>query len=125
MTNHQRSELGRESIIDHHVLCSPLIQDGYHIALTKGGSGSSGHHPYIREITLLADIITGDIITDILDQGIITHSDIAEGSMIDAGMTKETLIYLDILIEYSDIHFTVKGDIAHIRWSEILGHVYR
>jgi hypothetical protein len=113
-------DLGVEGVEEDHVAVSTFVLDTDDIAFAIGGIRGGVHLSDIGNVTLLTDIVVVDIVARPLYQAVVPDGHVLEHCVVDAGMLGKTFIYVDVLLEHTEIDFSIELDVPDVRRGKIL-----
>ena len=76
--------LGAEAVVDLDFAASGFAEDGHFHAVSEGAGAVVQEKVHILYIGVGADIIVGNVIGDVLNEGVVPHGNIVEGALPEA-----------------------------------------
>ena len=120
--HHECSQLAVQFTENRHIAITHLVKDRNDRTFAIGGIICCFQRADIRDIAVITYRIVVDIITHLLYQTIISHSDIPQRSIIDARMLEETFTHLHHLMEGTQSDVAIENDTMKVVRLKILCH---
>ena len=113
MLYHEGSKLTVQITKENDITFSHLVEYAHQVALTVGCSLGSFHGRDIWDVAIVTNGVVVDEVAHVLDETVVSDGYIAQGGIVDARVLYKALAYLHILVECSDVYFTVEHYAVH------------
>ena len=120
--HHQGSQLTVQLSENGHITITHLIKHRDDGSFTIGGIIRSLKRTDVRDITVVADGVVVDVVTHLLNQTVIAHSDIPQRGVIDTRMLEKALSHLHHLMEGTQSDVTIEYHTMEVVRLKILSH---
>ena len=116
--------LGAEPVEDFHLPAARLVQHGDFHSVAEPAGTVRQDDVHVLDIAVVADIVIGDVVRDVLYQGIVPHRDIMQGGVSDAGVLLEPARKGKIRLETAKAHPSGETDVSDILYGRGIRSFY-
>ena len=76
-----------------------FVEHAHQVTFAIGGTLRCFHRRYVRDVTVVADVIVVNEIADFLNQAVVAHRDIAQGRIVDTCVFGKAFRHFNLLVE--------------------------
>ena len=116
--------VGRHAVVDGHLAAARLVEHGHVDAVAERCRTIAEDDVHILDETVIADVVVGDIVLDVLDTAVITDGHIVERSMEDARVLVDAAGHVEALLETTDADITREASVADVFEALRVGNLY-
>ena len=122
--HHEGGQLRVEFTEQGDVAVAHLVEHGDGGAGAVGGSLGGLDGGDVGDVAVVADGVVVDEVAHLLDEAVVTHADVAQRGIVDAGVLHEALAHLYLLLEGAQLYVAVEDDPMEVVGTEVLCHLH-
>jgi len=106
--------LGGEAVEDLDFAAAGFVEDAYLYAVSEAAGAVREDQVNVLDVTVGPYVVIGDVVRDVLHQGIVPYGDVVEGYFAKAGVLLEAAREGEIRLEAAEFHFSGEADVADV-----------